>query len=263
MVAYVLDNDYEGERLEKQNIGKLYQVDKEMQRFDFTDNEKILDVGCGTGALTRYVLNVCEKLHVTALDLSPKRLEMAKKIMGNQLSQSVTFICGDISDKVVCENSFDTVMSRFVLHHVTDPYAVIKSMTAALKENGRLIVVDSDGIMFNFFSEDEWLMSALERIKNELSIDLYVGRKLKTYFSLVGLQNIESTMIPMHFTKNELELEIVQYEDRFEAMEELLNGILGEDATKFKFRYINALKSKRSEIFYNKFVCSGVKVAKR
>lgn len=260
MSVYVLECSEEGERLEKQNSARLYNVENEISEIDFKEGSRILDVGCGTGALTRSILNNYKNVHITGVDLSSLRQNQAADLIQPNLRSRVRFVCDDITKDTLSENAYDYVVSRFVMHHLEDPLATLRSMKRTLKPSGEMVIIDSDGILFNFFCNDLWIMSALDKIRSNFKIDMFAARKMKSYFHKIELTKVRTRIIPMHFSGEDMKLEAQQYRERFVFMKPVLEKILGEsDYLRFSHGYVAALESGEAELFYNKFVCQGIK----
>jgi len=102
------------------------------------DNQRVLDVGCGTG---RY----CELLakrgaKVVGIDPSQKMLECAKAKI--TLKCKFELRLGKIEDSEFPDNHFDLVVSALTLGHVSDLEPVISKLSRVLRNRGRLIVSD-------------------------------------------------------------------------------------------------------------------------
>jgi ubiquinone/menaquinone biosynthesis C-methylase UbiE len=101
-------------------------------------NQKVLDIGCGTG---RY----CELLakrgaKVVGLDPSPRMLEYAKKKITTDLKFELCL--GRIEDAEFPTNHFNIVVSALTLGHIPELEPVIKKISRIIKSRGRLIVSD-------------------------------------------------------------------------------------------------------------------------
>ena len=91
--------------------------------------ERILDLGCGDGALTR-------KLHdkgctVTGIDSSPDMIQAASSL-GLSVSLQSAY-------EIDFHEEFDAVFSNAVLHWLKDPDRVIRNVVRALRRGGRFV----------------------------------------------------------------------------------------------------------------------------
>lgn len=99
-------------------------------RLDPQPGERILDVGCGDGALTCKIADAGAQ--VLGLDASPELLEVAA-------SRGLQTQLGDATN-LGFDQEFDAVFSNAVLHWVLDAQSAAASMYRALKPAGRLAV---------------------------------------------------------------------------------------------------------------------------
>lgn len=100
----------------------------------------VLDVACGTGVLIPYYLkrNVAS---VTAIDISPK---MAKIAAGRfEGEPKVLVVCGDV-EEAVFDRKFDRIVVYNALPHFQNPKRLIKTLSALLKEDGRLTIAHGE-----------------------------------------------------------------------------------------------------------------------
>lgn len=80
--------------------------------------KKIVDLGCGTGNLSKGILNQYPKAKVVAVDLSASILEEASKRLANY--PNMTYLNEDFNHLDFEENTIDLVVSSIALHHLTD-----------------------------------------------------------------------------------------------------------------------------------------------
>ncbi|WP_330926100.1 class I SAM-dependent methyltransferase [Candidatus Sororendozoicomonas aggregata] len=92
-------------------------------------NERILDLGCGDGALTKEIKKAGAVVH--GVDSSPDMIEAAKT---RGLSASVVN-----GEKLNFSNEFDAVFSNAALHWMTKSDTVIQGVFNALKPGGRFV----------------------------------------------------------------------------------------------------------------------------
>lgn len=99
------------------------------------DGGRVLDLGCGTGALTASLADLAPGAAVTGVDSSPAMLERCAAHAGPR----VTFRAGDIGtfDE---PDAYDLVLSNAALHWVDDHEATLARWARALRSGGRLAV---------------------------------------------------------------------------------------------------------------------------
>ena len=98
--------------------------------------DRVLDVACGTGVLTREVAKrVGPRGAVTGLDLNEGMLAVAKRILPD-----AEWHQGDAAALPFEAARFDVVVSQFALMYFTDRVAALREMWRVLKPGGRLAV---------------------------------------------------------------------------------------------------------------------------
>lgn len=89
--------------------------------------EKILDLGCGNGALTKELADM--GCRVVGVDSSPKMVAAAKA-----LGVDARLLDGE---RLHLDEKFDAVMSNAALHWMSDHYAVVRGVWGVLNPSGR------------------------------------------------------------------------------------------------------------------------------
>jgi SAM-dependent methyltransferase len=92
-----------------------------------------LDVGCGTGALTRAVLAAGEPREVLGLDPSADFIATATARI---IDPRVRFAIGDARALPVSSDSFDAVVAGLALNFVPEPEAAVAEMVRAARSGG-------------------------------------------------------------------------------------------------------------------------------
>lgn len=100
----------------------------------------MIDLGCGTGTISKAVKERFPNVNITCVDIAGKMLEIAKdKIGGN-----VTCIQADFNNFEFPEK-YDVIVSSLALHHLendNDKLDFYKKIYSALTDNGTFINVD-------------------------------------------------------------------------------------------------------------------------
>lgn len=100
-------------------------------------NEFILDAGCGTGKLTRTLLENLPNGRVVALDLSRNMVMHAQGILREEFGDRIRFVAADLI-VLPFQGVFDGIFSTASFHWVLDHQVLFNSLFAALKPGGWL-----------------------------------------------------------------------------------------------------------------------------
>jgi len=95
---------------------------------------RILELGCGTGILTRALRLIFPQAALTAIDLSPRMIERAREAVPD-----VRFHVMD-AEYPVLEDCFDLICSSFCLQWFTDRRAAFRRLERMLAPHGRIEV---------------------------------------------------------------------------------------------------------------------------
>ncbi|PSP73263.1 SAM-dependent methyltransferase [Halobacteriales archaeon QH_9_66_26] len=126
------------------------------------DDDRVLDVGCGTGFATEGLLEHTERVH--GLDQSRHQLERAWAKFGK--NDRVRFYRGDAERLPFADDAFDAVWSSGSIEYWPDPVAALREFRRVVRPGGGVLVVGpdaphssvfervADAIML-FYDEDE------------------------------------------------------------------------------------------------------------
>ena len=103
--------------------------------------ESVLDVACGTGALTRAAAEaVGQRGFVAGADISPDMLSLARKLSDNQYPAIEWREC-DAQSLPFEDEVFDIALCQLGLMFIPDKVAALKEMRRVLKPGGRVAVM--------------------------------------------------------------------------------------------------------------------------
>lgn len=101
---------------------------------------RVLELGCGTGEVSRVILSLGHQL--TGLDFTPEMLARAKaKHAGNP---QVRFYLADAQNTMEPDASHDAVLARHLTWTLTDPPTAYRDWLRVLRPGGKLVLFDGD-----------------------------------------------------------------------------------------------------------------------
>lgn len=146
--------------------------------FNPDDHIKVLDLGCGTGTITKSLKEKFTDTDVTCLDLAENMIEMAKIKLDSH--NDVNYIIGDFYH-FTFPDKYDVIISSLALHHLVtdaDKIAFYKKIYESLNSGGV------------FFNADVVLGS------NNYLQDLYLEKWKEFMNQSVSMKEIENKWIP-------------------------------------------------------------------
>lgn len=156
-----------------------------------TRGEHVLDVGCGTGVLTRQLTRqVGDTGSATGFDLSESMLGVARAHC-----PEATFKQGNVTDLPFDDQSFDVVISAFMLMFVPDPETALSEMRRVLKTGGRLVVSVwqslANNVVYRSLVESTHEVAGADSA-NSLSWPFSMGEpgKLESIFRAAGIDEV-------------------------------------------------------------------------
>lgn len=165
--------------------------------------ERVIDVGSGLGQLARAMGGAVRPGgSVVGIERDPKQLDEARRratVDGEE--QLVEFRPGDAVDLPLTDSewgSFDVAHARFLLEHVPDPLAVVRSMVRAVRPGGRIVLEDDDHDVLRLYPElpgIDALWRAYIRSYERLGNDPFVGRHLVALLHRAGATPVRNNYL--------------------------------------------------------------------
>jgi ubiquinone/menaquinone biosynthesis C-methylase UbiE len=155
--------------------------------------ECVLDVGCGSGAVTREIARrVGAGGLVVGLDPSRELLAVAREFSQQAgLDDRVRFREGDVLRLPLQDSSFDVVLCATVLSHVPNGEAAVPELVRVLRSGGRLGVFDLDTDMTAFTHPDRALTRRIVAAASDATAgDGWLARRLPSLFQRAGLRDV-------------------------------------------------------------------------
>jgi ubiquinone/menaquinone biosynthesis C-methylase UbiE len=118
--------------------------------------DRLLDVGCGTGAAVRQAAATVER--AVGVDLSGGMIERARE----RAAGAAEFVVGDSEALPFADGSFTAVLCTASFHHYPHPGRALAEMARVLTPDGRLVLSDGTADLRAARIAD-WLMRRFDR----------------------------------------------------------------------------------------------------
>ncbi len=156
-----------------------------------------LDVGCGTGSLTRLILETYQPKEIISIDPSSDFISHAQRATTNT---SVHFRVGLAESLDLDSNSIDTVVSGLVLNFVPQPKVAMSEMLRVTKPGGKVGVFVWDytegmQMLRYFWNAAVELDNTANKFDEGIRFPLCREGQLESLFQAAGLKQIEATAI--------------------------------------------------------------------
>lgn len=150
--------------------------------FESSKPIEVLDIGCGTGNITRKVKKRYPNAQVTCIDIAENMIDIAQYKMSE--FKDIKYQVVDLRDFQFGEDSYDLVISSLVLHHLQadeDKIGIYQKIYDSLHEGG--VFLNADHVLASSeyreqVNLDEWKNFMLK----SLSLDEVEEKWMPTYF---------------------------------------------------------------------------------
>lgn len=138
-----------------------------LSRVQLNADDRVLDLGCGTGAKTQSLAELVPQGSIVGIDLSPAMVAHAQAGVARVGLTNLEFVAGDAQVYPFEPDAFDIVISSFGSMFYIDPVAAFANVRRGLRPGARLAL-----LTWRALAENAWLVA----IRNALAL----GRDLPT-----------------------------------------------------------------------------------
>lgn len=143
-----------------QRVGRRFAA---LLKVDGFQGGRILDTGCGFGAVAVELALVFPQSEILGVDLGGALLKRARSLAEKSgVSGRVTFRMGDVRRLEFEGHSFDLVVNTFMLHIMEDPVFMLNEMERVTRPGGRILITDLRRI---------WLAMVAKKLKTSLTLE--------------------------------------------------------------------------------------------
>jgi ubiquinone/menaquinone biosynthesis C-methylase UbiE len=159
----------------------------------FEPGSRVLEVGCGVGAQTRFIARRNPQVHFICIDISEHSLSQARDSAECAHLTNVEFVCADAYSYAPRGVRFDHAFFCFVLEHVAEPERLVRRIARLLRKGGSIVAVEGDhgSTFFHPRSASAWqTIQCLIDLQAKYGGDALIGRRLYPLFCDSGLAHV-------------------------------------------------------------------------
>lgn len=157
----------------------------------FPEEARVVEVGCGTGAVTDFLAARPSVDEAIGVDASPVFLRKARE--ANSGLDSISFERGDARDLPFEEGSVDVVVYHTSLSHIPGPLACLQEAHRVLDDDGTLAVFGADYASTSIaLGPHDPLQTCVEKCGDELINNAWLMRRLPSLIQEPGFERVET-----------------------------------------------------------------------
>jgi ubiquinone/menaquinone biosynthesis C-methylase UbiE len=117
-------------------------VNETLRRMPIRPSDRVLDIGCGTGALLRALRRRYPQIELTGIDTSAEMLALAAAKLGH----GARLYLASAEQLPVRDDAFNLVICTSALHYFRDPARALAEMRRVVRPQGIVAVTDWCGV---------------------------------------------------------------------------------------------------------------------
>ncbi len=122
---------------------QMHMLDDLIEKAGIKDGDKILDLGCGWGSASNYILERFPHVQVTALNLSHEQCEYMRKKMQDPtsyLSSDRFTLHEEDFNNIDLKTKFDKILAIGLFEHVGNLTKSFQKLASMLKDDGKVLI---------------------------------------------------------------------------------------------------------------------------
>lgn len=155
------------------------------QRVGLADKERVLDVGCGTGAVTLDIAHQTQG-EVIGVDIDEAKLAEARTALAHV--PNLSFLRADAQELPFPDGHFDLVTFNIVLVYIPDKQRAINEMTRVTRKGGHVLATMEPDYAGEICYPEDPFRPIMRADLEAMGADLETGRRLKHLFTTAGLR---------------------------------------------------------------------------
>jgi SAM-dependent methyltransferase len=185
---YAIHSNEECERLELQS--RLANIEGHLRYLPVSLRDRVLDAGCGSGAISRLIAYTYPQAEVIGVDLREQYLDFARTRARSENIQNLTFRAADVFDLPFPDATFDVVWTKYLLQWLKEPKRALRELKRVTRPGGIIVSCDFAGFAVEHFPVTPQFNEQARRVFSAL-VDCDIGRKVSAMMISLGLSDVK------------------------------------------------------------------------
>jgi ubiquinone/menaquinone biosynthesis C-methylase UbiE len=172
-----------------------------LKDLDYQGGDKLLEIGCGAGAVLGILGQTFPGLKLAGIDLEPKQIDYAQKHLDNLNLSDADLRVGDATQLPWQDNYFDHIYAIWFLEHLSNPLQALQAAKRVLKPGGTITVTETDyrSMLVTPESTDyRYLIDSLCELLLQAQGNPSMGQSLGTLLVQAGFEQVKNQPFPVH-----------------------------------------------------------------
>ena len=167
----------------------------------YAAGERLLDVGCGAGAVIGVIASAFPGLHLAGVDREPKQVEAATAHLAALGVPSADLRVGDANRLPWPDRHFDHAYLMWFVEHVQGIEPILREIRRVLKPGGTITINETEYESYHVWPENadwEYLEEAMFR-HFQAHGEAHAGRRLGPLLVEAGFSAVTNRLVGAHF----------------------------------------------------------------
>jgi ubiquinone/menaquinone biosynthesis C-methylase UbiE len=170
-----------------------------LEGLSLSPGERVLEVGCGVGAVLGKLAAAFPGVRLAGADVSPEQVAGARRHLGS-LGVEAELVVADGARLPWDSRSFDHVVMVWVVEHLADPLAVLREALRVLRRGGTLHLTETDYDTLRVSPPDAAIRACLDAYVARFDSvgDAHAGPRLGGLLERAGFADVAVRMVGIH-----------------------------------------------------------------